>query len=243
MSLRVDIVIPTWRRPEKLKRCLESIERQTHPHIRTHAVEDTDRLFAFGVWNRFLRGWDGGGDDIAPSTARPYGDLFCYLCDDVELDPGCIAAAAAVFEGCWPDLDGLVGLHQRNIAGKGGWCRSAMGVVGRAFAERFPDRQIFCPDYGRFHADSELGAYARHIGRFVYCEGASLVHYHPAHHKDEMDETHRAVRSAAEVQRDRETWNERQRRGWLWGREWGRVHGEGAEPAGGGGTARAEGAP
>jgi hypothetical protein len=210
----VDVVIPTWRRPEKLGRCLASLERQTHPGVRVHAVEDTDRLFAFGIWNRYLDTWvDGIG----------HGDAFVYLCDDTELDPHCIENAAEELECRWPDLDGMVGLHQSNIAGKGGWCRSAMAMVGRRFAERFPERQIMCPDYRRFHADSELGAFARSLGRFVYCEAASLIHYHPAHCKSEMDETHRAVRSAAEVARDKETWSLRQARGLLWGRSFERV--------------------
>jgi hypothetical protein len=210
MTRAVDIVIPTWKRPEKLARCLASIERQSYPGIRVHAVEDTDRLFAFGVWNRFLAHWTDG-------------DLFVYLCDDTQLDQGCIAAAVREFENRWPDLDGVVGFHQSNIVGKGGWCSSAMGMIGRTFAERFPERQAFCPDYSRFHADSELGAYAREVGRFVYCPEASLVHYHPAHCKSEMDETHSVVRTPAEVQMDRETWNERQRRGLLWGRNFERV--------------------
>lgn len=210
----VDIVIPTWQRPEKLARCLASIQRQTYPAIRVHAVEDTDRLFAFGVWNRFLASWAEG-------------DLFVYLCDDTELDPGCIAAAVDEFELRWPDTDGVVGFHQSNIAGQSGWCRSAMGMVGRAFAERYPDRQVFCPDYGRFHADSEMGAYARILGRFTYCEAASLVHYHPAHCKAEMDETHRVVRGAVEVAQDRETWNARQGMGLLWGQDFTLVNGGG----------------
>jgi hypothetical protein len=213
VSLAVDIVIPTWQRTEKLARCLASIERQTYPNIRVHPIEDTDRLFAFGVWNRFLRDWAPGSDA---------GDLFVYLCDDVELDPGCIAAAVDAMRA---DTDYVVGFHQSNIFGKGGWCRSAMGMVGRAFAERYPDRQVFCPDYSRFHADSELGQYARLAGRFTYCQEASLVHFHPAHCPEAMDETHRAVRTAAEVTRDRETWNERVRRGLLWGRDAGRVNG------------------
>lgn len=199
----VDIVIPTWKRPEKLARCLESIKRQTYKEIRVHAIEDTDRLFAFGVWNRFLASWDTGG-------------YFVYLCDDTELAPNCIQEAVKVFSRRWPDGDGVVGFHQQ-IADKGGWCQSAMGMVGRAFAERFPSRQLFCPDYGRFHADSELGATARKLSRFEYGRDASLVHYHPAHCPAEMDATHQAVREIGPVARDKVTQSERRKRGLVWG--------------------------
>ena len=119
--LHVDIVIPTWRRQEKLERCLDSIQRQTYPYINVHAINDVDRLFAFGVWNRFLADWDNPWRD---------GDCFVYICDDVELSPGCIASALCDLERLWPDGDGMVGFHQ-SIAGRtDGWSASAMGLVG-----------------------------------------------------------------------------------------------------------------
>ena len=213
--LHVDIVIPTWRRQEKLERCLDSIQRQTYPYINVHAINDVDRLFAFGVWNRFLADWDNPWRD---------GDCFVYICDDVELSPGCIAAALCDLERLWPDGDGMVGFHQ-SIAGRtDGWSASAMGLVGRAFAERFPDRQLFCPDYTRFHADAELGAYAKSLCRLSYCQGANLIHYHPAHVKSEMDETHRIVREPAAVAADKAAHEARKARGLVWGTSFERVN-------------------
>jgi cellulose synthase/poly-beta-1,6-N-acetylglucosamine synthase-like glycosyltransferase len=205
---RVDIMIPTWQRPEKLARCLASIEKQTYPNIEVHAVEDTDRLFAFGVWNRFLRSWTG--------------DLFVYLCDDVELAPVCIDVAVTEISVRWPDLDGLCGFHQQ-IAGKEGFSNSAMGMFGRAFAYRFPNNEAFCPDYSRFHADSELGKFARAVGRFAYRPEAGLIHHHPAHEKSEMDYTHSVVREPGAVARDRETYEIRRDKGLLWGQSFERV--------------------
>lgn len=201
----VDIVIPTWNRKTKLDRCLKSIYRQDYPKdkIRVHAIEDTDRLFAFGVWNRFLATWDDG-------------DAFLYLCDDTELDPGCISAAVGNLKQYGGDA--LIGLFQKNIVNKGGWSMSAMSLVGRKFAERFPKRQLFCPDYSRFHADSELGEYARSLRIGIHCQKAGLFHYHPAHEKSEMDETHRIVREQSAVQKDKETYRIRKERGLLWGK-------------------------
>ena len=208
MIPRVDIVIPTWRRPEKLAACLSSINRQSYPNIGVHAIDDTDRLFAFGVWNRFLSSWTG--------------DLFVYLCDDTELSPHCIAAAVHEFDR-WSYYDGLVGFCQQ-ITGRSGWSASAMGMIGRGFVERFPYRQAFCPDYSRFHADSELGQYARHAGRFRHCDAASLIHHHPAHEKTAIDATHAVVREPNAVARDKRTYEARKARGLLWGVSFERVN-------------------
>lgn len=212
MSAAVHIVIPTWQRPVKLARCLASIGLQTYQSIRTHVIEDTDRLFAFGVWNRFLRDWTDG-------------DYFVYLCDDTELDPGCIEAAVTRIAEAGAGTDAVLGFIQRNIHGKTGTCASAMGMVGRQFAERFPDRRVFCPDYSRFHADSELGRYARLVGRFYQSPGAALDHFHPAHYKSEMDATHTLVRDPAKVSRDNEVWAARERLDFIWGKTFDRIGG------------------
>lgn len=204
-EIPVTVVIPTYKRPEKLARCLESIRAQDYPArlIRVIAEEDIDREFAFGIWNR-----------IIPTITE---GIAVYLCDDVELDPGCIKAGVFALWSRWEDLDGVVGFNQRNIQGKAGTAQSAMGMIGAKFLDRFPERRPFCPDYARFHFDSELGHMARHIGRFHFEIKASLVHYHPAHHPDEMDETHHVVRDKVEQNEDGRLWKERRERGLWWG--------------------------
>jgi cellulose synthase/poly-beta-1,6-N-acetylglucosamine synthase-like glycosyltransferase len=201
--MKVHVVIPTYRRPEKLARCLASLERQTYPDVEVLAIEDEGREFAIGIWNR-----------LAPTVTE---GAFVYLCDDVELDPGCLAAAVEALSTRWPDTDGVIGFHQRNIQGKAGTAQSAMGMIGARFLDRFPGRQPFCPDYSRFHFDSELGVAARQLGRFHFCLAASLLHYHPAHYKAELDETHAVVRDPAEVQLDRVVWERRRAAGLVWG--------------------------
>ena len=199
----VHVVIPTWQRPTKLARCLDSLERQTHPDVRITWIEDHDREFAIGIWNR-----------VAPTITE---GAFCYLCDDVEMEPGCLEAACAALVSRWPDTDGVVGLHQVGIQGKKGTAQSAMGLIGAKFLDRFPGRVPFCPEYRRFHFDSELGLYARKVGRFHFAEEARLIHYHPAHYPGEKDATHEVVREAGPVAEDRRVWNERRAKGLLWG--------------------------
>lgn len=199
----VHVVIPTYRRPEKLRRCLDSLEAQTHPAVRITWIEDEAREFAIGIWNR-----------TAPQVTD---GAFCYLCDDVELFPDCLEKAARAMEERFPDTDGVVGLHQVNIQGKDGTSQSAMGLIGARFLDRFPGRRPFCPDYSRFHFDSELGQMARHLKRFHFAVDAKLNHYHPAHYRQEIDETHRIVRDRHQVGTDRRVWDLRRSRGLFWG--------------------------
>lgn len=202
--MKVDIVIPTWNRQAKLDRCLESIERQEYPQekIRVHAIQDTARLFAFGVWNRFLATWDDG-------------DAFLYLCDDTELFPDCVSASVAMLEEFCGDA--VIGLNQSNIPNSEKCAPCAMALCGRKFVDRFPNRQVFCPDYSRFWADVEVGDYMKQTGLGQYCAAAKLVHYHPSFFRNEMDSTHHAVRDQKQVEKDKETYRIRKERGLTWG--------------------------
>jgi hypothetical protein len=227
-----DVVIPTYYRQEKLEKCLTSIQASVgvRDEIRVFVYCDngyrlghgfkeritTDQSFkvivegmagqnkAFGIWNAHYFGWSPDG-------------MF-YVCDDVELEPDCLATAITIFKDRFPDTDGVVGLNQQNIpAGQEGFSQSAMGLIGMGFSRRYPGGRCFCPDYSSFHADAELGLFARECGRFVFAGDARLTHHHPAH-GGEADETHAVVRVPAVVQKDRDVWNNRQAAGYLWGR-------------------------
>jgi glycosyltransferase involved in cell wall biosynthesis len=203
--MQVDIVIPTLNRKVKLERCLTSIAKQTYKNIQVHVVEDTQRKQAFGIWNEFIAAHKGI-------------QVFCYLCDDTELMPDCIEQAMAVL----PIENGVVGFNQ-SIREKNGFCQSAMGIISGAFIRLFKGNPVFCPDYRSFHADSELGSFARSRNSFYFCKAAMLIHYHPAHYKDEIDETHKLVRNAEVVRKDRETYDTRKRMGYLWGNDFRRL--------------------
>lgn len=201
----VAVVIPTYKRPEKLAACIRSIQAQTATPYHMKAEEDVAGEYAIGIWNRF-----------APDT--PDGFSFVYLCDDVELDPTCLETAWKTLTARFPDGDGVVGFNQRNISGKDGTSRSAMGMIGGKFLDRFPGRRPFCPDYERFHFDSELGLYAQSVGKFVFESKATLVHWHPFHYPERKDEAHERVRESWPVMLDGLVWKERRRRGLVWGK-------------------------
>lgn len=211
--MRLDIVIPTLNRAEKLGRCISSIldsEGIQHIDLRIIVMHDSRRRQAFGCWNEYFA--DG-----------MQANAMAYVCDDVTFRPKAIAEACRVmWEAFGGDYGGVVGLNQENIEDGGeGFSRSAMGLIGRGFAARYKwegcQKPVFCPDYRSFHADAELGLFARKMGCFRYAENAKIHHYHPVHHKEEMDETHRLVRNKEVVARDRATWDQRKANGWLWG--------------------------
>lgn len=205
MIIPVTVIVPTWRRAEKLARMLRSVAKQTARPRQIEVVEDEAGEFAIGIWNR-----------LAPEVTS---GAFVYVTDDVELDPCCLEAASRTLMEWWPDGDGMIGFNQRNIQGKAGTAQSAMGMVGATFLDRFSGRRPFCPDYSRFHFDTELGLYARSKGRFRFESSASLVHWHPGHYRSELDETHARVRDPDEVALDKAVWDERRKRQLLWGRD------------------------
>jgi len=243
--MKFAIIIPTYKRARKLEKCLQSIavailepsikeddivkiypvaddcafdfglteyfsDRITSssffPSIKITLCQNNTRRKAFGTWNDFFSAlaWDFDG--------------FVYLCDDIELDPDCLSNLFAVFKEKFPDTDGLIGICQKNIPrDKEGYSASAMGLIGRRFARRYPDMKCFCPDYSSFHADAELQLYARKLNKFHYAENARLTHYHPAYFSEMKDDAHEYVRIPEVVKKDRETWNIRRKKGLLWG--------------------------
>lgn len=207
----IDIVIPTLNRLAKLERCIKSILNNTFKNYSLIIVNDVYKQQAFKIWNTEL--------------VRFKAQAFMYICDDVELFPYCIEQAVHCLETSFPDLDGVVGLNQLNIPpNKEGFSSSAMGLIGKQFTLRYPYQEVFCPDYISFHADAELGIFARSLNKFKFCKEAELIHYHPAYFPQEMDETHKSVRNSAKINADQHTWNKRQEKGLLWGKSWERVN-------------------
>jgi len=227
-KMKFDVVIPTYKRIKKLERMLKSVEAQGKKNFEVFVYFDNkdvdgfehfkDRKDincillgsqhrAFGVWNRHLNSL------IA--------DAMFYVCDDIEFQPGCFSHVEKYFNEVFPTTDGLLGLNQKNIEKGVGFSRNAMGVIGKKFAERFPEKQVFCPDFISFGADSELGTYAREQKVFLYGEDARIIHHHPAHEKSEVDETHRIVRE--KTMDDKDTYRLRRGKNLIWGRTFERV--------------------
>lgn len=220
---RFDVVIPTYNRVEKLKKCLASLRNQTFQDFNVFVVADNnceatrkaygkDDLGDVGIifnqkckkapriWNSFLR--DNPNRSI------------CFICDDVELDGNCFEELLKI-----DNLDDkLIGFNQKNLEVG---CKAAMGFVGTKFADRFNERQVWCPDYDNMHVDGELIDSAVHFGAFFYAPQCRLVHHHPVTDVRLFDETHNKTREHA--QQDAETRLFRQKKGLIWGRDYERL--------------------
>src|SRR3990167_11178116 len=138
--MEVKIVIPTYNRPEGVKRCVESIPRR-----REYSV--------YIIPNK--TGWI---EEMNKAAASCKEDTLIYAADDIEFCEGAIEIATQALYEHFPDGDGLVGFNQSNIP-DGIDC--AFGIMGRKFLSRFPHRWPFCPDYKHHYSDMELGQYAK----------------------------------------------------------------------------------
>lgn len=231
-----DVVVPSYKRVKKLTRFIESFKLSNRLELFSLYVyfdncdEDSYKEIstkykdinlavmekqyrAFRIWNYHMK----------EKFDTNKGGMF-YLCDDTKLSRNCLLNATKYLEKRFEN-DGVVGVSQKNILlqrGGQGFCQSAMGVIGNKFMERFPDRQVFCPDYISFKADNELGQFAAKIGRFYFAETAELIHYHPRFFPGEKDVTHNIVRDA-QVDKDRELYVERHNQKLIWGSSFKRV--------------------
>lgn len=197
---RFDVVIPTLNRKDKLAKCLESVRKQTFQDFTVYTYEDVNHEKAPRIWNRHLK--------YHPTHS------MVFLCDDIELDCDCFERLLEI-----KDLDDkLVGFNQKNLET---FCKAAMGWVGTRFADRFKNREVWCPDYDNMHVDGELIESAEHFGAFLYAPQCRLVHHHPVTDVKLFDDTHNKTREHA--QRDAETRMMRKNRGLVWGRSYERL--------------------
>lgn len=223
MKLRV--CIPTYRRTDKLLKCLESLQRsietlyptvETGVHVYFSDQQELEavaqRLSMSGVTLHLLQKefkasvfWN----DILREMEE---DVLCYLTDDIELDDWCLVEGWNHMVNL--DFDGVVGFKIEN-ATDGQPCRAAFGMVGKEFARRFPDSQVFCPEYWCFYLDKELEEFASSVSRFYFAENAKLRHAHPSFTLEEPDQCH--VHHRRNAGKDVATRKARMQNNLLWG--------------------------
>jgi len=136
-------------------------------------------------------------------------DYYIYASDDLVFPPDCIKNAVAVMEERFPDGDGVVSIGRKN--------RCIFGLMGRKFVKRFPDNQVFCPDYIHYCSDSELSGTVKRLGKMTYPPDreCQVKHFRM---KDETWRIARGVRA-----RDRKIRDKRVEKGYQWGIDFNRV--------------------
>jgi len=230
--VKLAIGIATYKRPYKLLRLLQSLEKQTFKNFDIMIVFDNNdfgsqqiltqipipifrlvvnssQKFVIGCWNLFHK------DMIGNYNAH------LTLCDDVALYDDCLQRVVDCLYTNFSDTDGVVGITQVYPRPNIKFQPTGQVLMGRKFVERFSsvDYQVCCPAYSQWQQDSELLKYTSQLGKFVLCEQARLTHYHPVYYRKELDDTHRIVRGAV-YRKDKEIYNGRNNRGLVWGNSW-----------------------
>jgi len=225
--MTIDIVIPTKWRKDKLNTCLNSlfkaaVDDSVHVYIYfSEAIEHEQYFTMFkdisnvhvNLLAKEYKASEFWNDHLKIMTS----DALCYINDDVVFFPETIEKIKQTFWRYFRDGDGVVGLNQLNL-NEFKTVEGAFGAIGRKYAERFPDRKVFCEDYNRFYLDFEMMIYAKSINRFYFNTEAQIVHNHPCCNRQFEDATHKDVRRF--LNKDKETFEKRKAQGLLYGKTW-----------------------
>jgi hypothetical protein len=140
-------------------------------------------------------------------------DALIYLNDDILMCDDTLIKISDFLEK--EGTDCLLGLHQKNIISSTK-VRAAFGVIGKKYAERFPNKAVWPPQYYRFYGDKEIELFAESINKFFYDPSIAIIHLHPCSDYKQIDMTHVKVREY--LKQDRGMFYERQKQGYLWGK-------------------------
>ncbi|OGD22328.1 MAG: hypothetical protein A2Y70_03050 [Candidatus Aminicenantes bacterium RBG_13_64_14] len=191
--MRITVLVSTRNRLKKLQRMLESLPasasgREVRPLVVCDGDEATYRTLPVGIATLLVPEWSGQTRCRNLALERIRGPVV-YATDDIVFKPGAIEAAAAEMDRLFPAWDGVVGFTQEgnrfNPAG--------VALVGEPFIARYPGRHLFFDGYFHFAAQ-EVHRAASKLGLFSLSAKAVVYHYHPAHHREELDRTHQDAR-------------------------------------------------
>jgi glycosyltransferase involved in cell wall biosynthesis len=161
MNKKVSIIIPTLgKRPDGLKRCLDSIDNLDYPKdlVETIVIEDNPRL---GLPKRLNEG-------MRKST----GELIVFASDDTEFMPDCVRLAVEASD----DYD-LIALNTGKVyPDEGNICEHFL--IKKSFVLDHLDGQIFDEDLSHCGVDNLLWAKAKKYGKAIRLDTAVLNHYH-----------------------------------------------------------------
>jgi len=211
----VTVLISTYDRLEPLRKCIKSIIESEYRDIEILVVVDGNReLFTKLLAEPINMVLNKERRDYVFSMNRglkemEIKDAVLYASDDLIFAPDCISQAVAALQKHFPDGDGLIGLAQTRVT------KGAFGLMGRKFIERFPNQQVFYPEYIHYAGDTELEQYAIFLNRFYWCETAFVKH--PTL-KDSTYILGQEIRS-----HDSAIYRARQAKGLLWGKSFEKI--------------------
>lgn len=152
------------------------------------------------IMNKERIGWVASINRVLKEFTSPY---YVYAADDLVFPPDCLECAMVRMQECFPDGKGVITLGRKT--------KAIFGLIGNKWVEHFPDRQVFCPFYKHYGADSEHSHYARATKKFAYSpKRDSQVLHHRL-----KDET--CIRARKWRFNDLHLHESRRKRGILWG--------------------------
>jgi len=215
---KIEIIIPTRNRYEKLMRCLNSIpQKALDISISTVIICDGDKETAKKlmddkriermIYVRSNRGIVYCRNLVTPTVE----DALIYATDDIVFQPGAIDEAVKSMKSHFPDEDGVIGFHIENAKS---YCVAGVALIGQPFLRRYPEKKLFYPKYFHFSCQ-EIERLGNKLNKIYSEKKAKILHYHPAFHHNEIDETHEEARIYR--QRDRALSMSRKEKGLIWG--------------------------
>lgn len=194
----VSVLLPVIR-PAKAARCVEAmLNDPTCPPLQVLMEEDTERV--------------GCPKMVARLMARAEHDLICFLGDDTIPDTGMLAIAIYAMQDAFPDGWGMVGLEDRvRFIGRE---RAATHWLAHRKLLPLVGGEWFCTQYRHCYCDNELMERARDIGRYVFCESATLYHDHPINDPKADDLDYRRIYSRPVYNHDLILYRKRRANGW-----------------------------
>lgn len=202
--MKILIAIPTLNRLEKLTNCINSIVKSKRDNdiilslcfdyeneleYFKNLFKDINWIYYYKITNyRAPHFWNSILKEMPPEI-----DALVYLNDDVLLHDNTLDELFKTYQEYFSDFDGVMGIRQANLPIEA-TLPSAFGVIGKKYANRFPNKKVWCEEYYRFYADEELLLHAKSLNKFHFAENVKIDHLHPSFDNNQMDETHHSVR-------------------------------------------------
>jgi hypothetical protein len=162
------------------------------------------------IYEQKNSGWIQANNHLAQQE----GFLF-PMADDISMTRETIGILVSEMERLFPDEDGILATNHTNtyLKNRAGWS-GAFVFIGEKFMDRFPDRQVYCPDFFIYMGDIELPEYALSINKCFQIPDAHIIHY--GRRAGKRDATSKRASSIGSI--DHETYFLRQQKGYLWGK-------------------------
>lgn len=174
--IKTSIIIPTRNRYERLKTCIDSIEKNTKDYEIIVVCDGDEETYNKIKNNKHKKICNHVPQEyfqcINQGCSISSGDYIVYLADDVRVKKGWLEHAISVFKKKFDDF-GLVGLKDDM---DGGTTHAPHGLVSRNVL--IMQGYLFPPSYKHYFGDTELSLRMQAMGRYTNTEKVVLFHDH-----------------------------------------------------------------